>query len=740
MESGVKTILFVCTGNICRSPMAEGLARHLLRMRNDIRMMSAGVGAMEGSPPSPYAVDAMAEEGVDISHYVSQPITPELVESADFIFGMTRSHVESLQLLFPAAAEKIFLLREFDDSVGPDDKDVFDPIGHPREMYLRVRDQIKETLRSVIAFVDQTSKEIAMTNPQQLSASQIRIALGADHGGFEMKEAIKDHLAGQGYQFADFGTHSTEPSDYPDYAFAVAQEVAAKTFHYGILICKSGIGMSIAANRLPGVRAALVYDEKNCKLSREHNDANVLVLSANELNLENAKEMVDLWLTTSFEGGRHEPRVRKFDQLALSWYRAGNRSAQAMSLRSTDPKICQVIQMELRRQQENIELIASENFTSPAILEAAGSVLTNKYAEGYPGKRYYGGCEFVDIAEQTAIDRAKQLFGAEHANVQPHSGSQANMAVYFAMLQHGDTILTMELAHGGHLTHGSPRNFSGRFYNVIHYGVRQDNETIDYDQLAKLAKEHKPKMITAGACAYPRIINFQWMREIADSVGALLFVDMAHIAGLVAAGIHPSPVPYAEFVTTTTHKTLRGPRAGIILCKTKYAKEIDSWVLPGIQGGPLMHIIAAKAVCFLEAMRPSFKEYQEQIVRNAKALANGLARNGFRLVSGGTDNHLMLVDLRPKKLTGKIAQESLDKAGITVNKNLIPFDPEKPLVTSGIRLGTPAVTTRGMKEREMADIADMIAEVLANHTNETVIATVQARVHALTARFPLPYR
>ena len=739
MTRPVTTILFVCTGNVCRSPMAEGLARHLLRERNDIQVLSAGVGAMLDAPPSPYAVDAMAELGIDIAHYRSQPVVTDLVDNADFVFGMTRGHVESLQLLFPAAAEKTFLLREFDDTADEYDKDIPDPIGHSREMYTHVRDQIQQSLKSVIAFVDQTRKEMSMTNTQSLSHSQVRIALGADHGGFRMKEAVKDHLAAQGYQFADFGAHSEEASDYPDFAFSVASEIAAKTFHYGVLICKSGIGMSIAANRLPGVRAALVYDEKNCKLSREHNDANVLVLSANEISVERAKELVDLWLSTPFEGGRHERRVKKFDQYAASWHRGSGRSAGGSPLQKVDPKTFEAVQAEKRRQQENIELIASENFVSPAILEAAGSVLTNKYAEGYPGKRYYGGCEHVDVAEQLAIDRAKQLFGAEHVNVQPHSGSQANMAVYFATLQHGDTILTMELAHGGHLTHGSPRNFSGRFYKVVHYGVRQDNEMIDYDALAKLAKEHKPKMITAGASAYPRTINFQWMREIADSVGALLFVDMAHIAGLVAAGLHPNPVPLADFVTTTTHKTLRGPRAGLILCKAKYAKDIDSWVLPGIQGGPLMHIIAAKAVCFLEAMEPSFKQYQEQIVRNAKSLAEGLRQNSFRIVSGGTDNHLMLVDLRTRKLTGKVAQETLDKAGITVNKNLIPFDPEKPLVTSGVRIGTPAVTTRGMKEREMADIADMIAEALSDVTSESNIAEVKGRVRALTARFPLPY-
>jgi glycine hydroxymethyltransferase len=474
-----------------------------------------------------------------------------------------------------------------------------------------------------------------------------------------------------------------------------------------------------------------VNSEEMAQTSRRHNDANVLVLSGSELDAGKAQAILHVWLHTSFEGGRHERRVRKMDHPPVV--------PRKSIIAQTDPELYNAIRDEEQRQQDNIELIASENFTSPAVLEAAGSVLTNKYAEGYPGKRYYGGCECVDVAEQLAIDRAKQLFGAEHANVQPHSGSQANMAVYFSMLQYGDPILTMELAHGGHLTHGSPYNFSGKFYKVTHYGVRQDTEQLDYDALAKQALECRPKMITAGASAYPRFFDYPRLREIADSVGALLFVDMAHIAGLVAAGVHPNPVPHSDFVTTTTHKTLRGPRAGLILCKAKYAKEIDRWVLPGIQGGPLMHIIAAKAVCFREAMQSEFKEYQQQIVKNAKVLAAALTERGFRIVSGGTDNHLMLVDLRAKKLTGKVAQEALDKAGITVNKNLIPFDPEKPLVTSGIRIGTPAVTTRGMKEPEMKQIAGFISEVLQAPEDAALHVRVKEKVRAMTGKFPLPY-
>ncbi len=372
-------------------------------------------------------------------------------------------------------------------------------------------------------------------------------------------------------------------------------------------------------------------------------------------------------------------------------------------------------------------------------MEAQGSVLTNRYAEGYPRKRWYGGCENVDVAEQLAIDRAKRLFGAGHVNVQPHSGAQANMAVYFAAIKPGDKILTMNLAHGGHLTHGHPANFSGKFYQVTHYGVDQKTEQIDYDALQKQAEEVRPVMITAGASAYPRIIDFPRLRQIADSVGAILFIDMAHIAGLVAGGQHPGPIPHAQFVTTTTHKSLRGPRGGIVLCEEKFAKQIDSTLFPGVQGGPLMHVIAAKAVCFHEALRPQFREYQRQVVTNAKALAAGLAKHGYRIVSGGTDNHLMLVDLRPKEINGKEAQEVLDRAGITVNKNAIPFDTYPIFKPGGIRVGTPAVTTRGMKEEEMLEVADLIAEALSNRNDTDALGRVRGKVLELTRRFPIPF-
>jgi glycine hydroxymethyltransferase len=716
----MKNILFVCTGNVCRSPMAEGIFRQTTQGRGAYRVTSAGLGAAEGQPPSPYAVQAVKELGIDIASLRSRSLTPELVQQADYIFGMTHSHVDTVMLLHPQAAEKTCLLREFDDTLDQFEKDISDPIGGSYEVYLNCRDQIEQGIVSLLRFIEQAES----------AGGPATVALGADHGGYELKQALKLHLQARGVSVTDFGADSAESSDYPDYAQAVARSVASRQAEVGVLICTTGVGMSIAANKVPGVRAALARDEQTAALARQHNNVNVLCLAGKEASPEEARKIVDAFLHAQFEGGRHQRRVNKMETRIIP---------TDLRLQAVDPEIAAAIDRERQRQQENIELIASENFTSPAVMEAQGSVLTNKYAEGYPKKRWYGGCEHVDTVEQLAIDRAKKLFGAEHANVQPHSGSGANMAVYFAFLKPGDKMLTMDLSHGGHLTHGNKANFSGKFFEIIHYGVRKEDERIDYDQLAKLAREHKPKMITVGASAYPRIIDFKRMGEIAREVGAYLLADIAHIAGLVVTGLHPSPVPHADFVTTTTHKTLRGPRGGLVLCKEKYAKEIDSQIFPGIQGGPLMHVIAAKAVCLHEAMQPSFKTYQEQIVRNAALLAEGMKQNAFRLVSDGTDNHLMLVDVGARGVTGKECQAALDEAGVTVNKNTIPFETRSPFQASGIRLGTPAVTSRGMEEPEMAAIADMISEVLLDIKNVEAIAKVRQRVRELTARFPLPY-
>jgi glycine hydroxymethyltransferase len=600
----VKSVLFVCTGNICRSPIAEGLFRRLVGNRKDFEVASAGVHAVRGQPPSLYAVQVCESDGVNISDLRSQPLTADLVDRATHIFAMTGAHLETIHMLFPQGAEKTFLLREFEEPGSTCWRDVPDPIGMGREVYEDCARTIKHALPSVLGFVEQSE----LVPP-----------------GAARNRGISSYSM-------------SEPS-------------------------------------------------------------HPLQTSAG---------------STSYGGSSME------------------------ALRKVDPEIYDAIKAEEKRQRENIELIASENFTSRAVMEAQGSCLTNKYAEGYPKKRWYGGCENVDIAEQLAIDRALRLFGAEHANVQPHSGAQANMAVYFSVLKPGDKILAMNLAHGGHLTHGHPANFSGKFYTVSQYGVSEKTEQIDYDALQKQAEEVRPAMITAGASAYPRVIDFPRLRQIADSVGALLFVDMAHISGLVAGGQHPSPVPHAQFVTTTTHKSLRGPRGGIVLCTKEFAKQIDATVFPGVQGGPLMHVIAAKAVCFHEALQPTFRDYQRQVVTNAKALAAGLAKHGYRIVSGGTDNHLMLVDLRPKDLNGKDAQETLDRAGITVNKNAIPFDTSSPFKPGGIRVGTPAVTTRGMKEEDMLEISDLIAEALQNRADESALNRVREKVRDMTRRFPLP--
>ena len=577
----MKHVLFICTGNVCRSPMAEGLLRHMAGDR--VKVASAGLGAGHGQPPSAHAIEVLGKEGIDIEDIRSQPVSAHLLQQADYIFTMTRDHLDMLLLLFPEMASKTRLLR-FEEAAKGGRADVTDPIGGSRATYESCKADIQRAVSHVIPLV--TGKKKTMN-----TATQTRTA--------------------------------HEPSD-------------------------------IAA------------------------------------------------------------------------------------IEETDPAIAAAIHDEERRQFENIELIASENFTSRAVREAQGSALTNKYAEGYPGRRWYGGCEHVDVVESLAIERAKELFGAEHANVQPHSGSQANTAVYFSALAVGDRILTMDLAHGGHLTHGHKANFSGKLYDIVHYGVSREKGTIDYDALARLAEECRPKMITAGASAYPRIIDFKRMREIADAVGALLFVDMAHIAGLVAGGAHPSPVPYADFVTSTTHKSLRGPRSGVILCKAQYAKSIDAQVFPGVQGGPLMHVIAAKAICFHEALQPDFRAYAAQVVANAKALAARLSMLGYTIVSGGTENHVLLVDLRPAGINGKEAQETLDLAGITVNKNAIPFDTEPIMKTGGIRIGTPAMTTRGMKEEEMMEIADLIHAALQQSGNPQELERLKDRVHAFTSRFPLP--
>ncbi len=719
----MKQVLFVCTGNVCRSPMAEVLFRARAPESLGWKALSAGTAAMPDMPASPESVIALQEKGLNGHDHHSQPVNRWLLLNSDLIITMTERHRQDILRFDPSVASKVHLLTSFSPS--GKHRDIPDPIGMSLDVYRHTRDVIDAAIADLVLTIIERERA---KSPAPERKTLMNMAIGADHGGLALKTKIIALLEKRGVGVEDLGAHSEDSVDYPDFAAAVASRISEGQTEQGVLICRSGIGMSVTANRFPGVRAALVRTKDDAFMARSHNNANVLVLGAN--NNSNAEEILETWFSTPFEGGRHENRVSKIETAAAD--------LQALdSVAATDPEIYRAIRHEEERQRRNIELIASENYTSRAIQQVVGSVLTNKYAEGYPAKRWYGGCENVDDAENLAIERAKKLFGAEHANVQPHSGSTANMGVFFATLEPGDTILAMNLAHGGHLTHGHPMNFSGRYYKVVPYGVDQKTEYIDYDEIEKLAVENKPKMIIGGASAYSRIIDFPRLREIADKVGAMLLVDMAHIAGLVAGGAHPSPVPYADFVTTTTHKTLRGPRSGLILCREQYAKDIDKQVFPGIQGGPLMHVIAGKAVCFHEALQPAFKEYAAQVVKNAKVMADTLAAAGVRIVSGGTENHVMLVDLTPVSLTGKDAAALLDEALITVNKNAIPFDTKSPFVTSGIRIGTPAVTTRGMKEAEMKTIAGFIEQLLKNPSEETIHA-VREQVVELTARFPVP--
>lgn len=714
--------------------MAEVLFRDLVKGRSDYEVLSAGVGAYPGDAPSKHTVQLMQERGLDMHGFRSRQLSKELIDQVTHIFGLSMSHLHALEAMFPEATDKMYLASEFtaDDSLRG--QDVRDPFGQELDAYEEARDTLLELLPSILAYIDQTFEKTHSSTPPTMPTSapttKQRLAIGSDHGGVELKDAIVSHLQSLGHEVTDFGTKNKDRVDYPDYSEKVCESVLHDKADAGILICTTGIGMCIAANRHPGIQAALVHDIATAKITREHNAANVLCLAGDTTAPETGKAIVETFLATPFSGGRHANRVNKMNSLV---------HYAADIVQKVDPVIAEIIVAEEHRQQNNIELIASENFCSRAVQLAQGSCLTNKYAEGYPAKRWYGGCEEVDKIEQLAIDRACELFSAKFANVQPHSGSQANTAVYFSVLNPGDRILTMDLSHGGHLTHGNKANFSGRFYEVVHYGVSEKDERIDYDALAKKAEECKPRMITAGASAYPRIIDFARMGEIARSVGAYLFVDMAHIAGLVAGGMHPSPMEHADFITSTTHKSLRGPRGGIILTNNEdLAKKINSQVFPGVQGGPLMHVIAAKAVCFLEALQPSFKAYQQQIVKNAQALAAELTTLGYRITSGGTDNHLMLVDLRPQGLNGKVASETLDHAGITVNKNGIPFDTEKITLGGGIRLGTPAVTTRGMKEVEMKLIAAWIHTALTNRDKPEVLAKIRSEVKEINTRFPLP--
>lgn len=559
----------------------------------------------------------------------------------------------------------------------------------------------------------------------------MKLAIASDHGGVELKSALVNALANIA-EVEDLGPSDKTSCDYSDYAVKVAMKVSSGSAEFGILICRSGIGMSMCANRFQNVRAALCSTTEAATLTRQHNGANVLCLGADTVSVEYAVEIAKAFLATPVdEDERHARRRWKLER--------AQRFSDASGLMRDDPEVFAAIEAQTIQEDTEINLIASENTSSRACREATGSVLMNKYAEGYPGKRWYSGCLPVDAAEELARKRACELFGADHANVQPHCGSAANMAVYFATIKPGDTILSMSLDQGGHLSHGSPVNFSGKIYNIVPYTVNPETETLDYDQIEKLAMEVKPKILLTGASAYPRTIDFKRIREICDKAGCIMLVDMAHIAGLVAGGAHPSPVPYADFVTTTTHKTLGGPRGGMVLCKEQWAKALDSAVFPGMQGGPLENIIAAKAVVFREWMLPEKKGYAQQVVKNCQVMCKTVQDRGYRIVSGGTDNHLFLVDVKKTKgITGKEAAAALDAAGIVVNKNTIPYDTESPFKTSGIRVGTASVTTRGMKEAEMIKIGTWIADVLDNIADTSVQERVKREAKELVAKFPVP--
>lgn len=559
----------------------------------------------------------------------------------------------------------------------------------------------------------------------------MKIAIASDHGGVELKSYLVAGLSPVA-SVLDRGPAEKISCDYPDYADLVALDVASGTADFGILICRSGIGMSMAANRFQNVRAAVCSTLAAAVTTRQHNGANVLCLGADNISPEYALEMAKAFISTPVdESERHARRRAKLERAM--------RLSEASGLLQDDPEVFAAIRAQTEQEDTEINLIASENTSSRACREAAGSVLMNKYAEGYPGKRWYSGCLPVDAVEELARKRACELFGAEHANVQPHCGSAANMAVYFATIKPGDTIMSLSLDQGGHLSHGSPVNFSGKIYNIVPYTVNKETERLDYDALEKQAMEVKPKILLSGASAYPRTIDFKRIREICDKVGCIMMVDMAHIAGLIAGGAHESPVPYADFVTSTTHKTLGGPRGGLVLCKEKWAKALDSAVFPGMQGGPLENIIAAKAVCFREWMSPEKKGYAQQVVKNCQVLCKTVQDRGYRIVSGGTDNHLFLVDVKTSKgITGKDAAAALDAAGIVVNKNTIPYDTESPFRTSGVRIGTASVTTRGMKEAEMIKIGTWIADVLDNIADTEVQARVKREAKTLALQFLVP--
>jgi glycine hydroxymethyltransferase len=698
----------------------------------------------EAVEPEAVEPEAVEPEAIDPEAVEPEPVEPEPVaaqemgEPMDTALNLPELPQAGADPAPPVADVEPPLEPEVELAVEPDPEPEVEPVvdaAPPVEPEMEPEPSMAPEVEVLVAPSWSFSPEPppqAQPEPEPEPPTPMRVAIGSDHAGLDLKLHLVDHLRAEGHEVDDLGTYSDDSVDYPDFGAKVARAVVDGAADVGVCVCGTGIGIGIAANKVAGARAAIVHDVTSAQMARRHNDANVVCLGARLLGPQVASDVLDAFLSAEFEGGRHQRRIDGITSLEESPARP--------RVESVDPELFGIVAREVVRQNTTLQLIASENFTSPAVMAAQGSVLTNKYAEGYPGKRYYGGNAVVDEAEELARERVKALFGADHANVQPHSGANANMAVYLGLLEPGDTVLGMRLDQGGHLTHGSPVNFSGRIYRFVSYGVTESDERLDYDRIRDLARAEHPKAIIAGATAYPRIIDPEPLRSICDEVGALLIFDAAHIAGLIAGGVHPNPVPYADVVTFTTHKTLRGPRAGCILTREAHAKAIDKAVFPGLQGGPLMHVIAAKAVAFLEASQPAFRDYAAQIVSNSRALAVALAGQGFRLVSGGTDNHLMLVDLRTfdAELTGKEAQQVLDRAGITLNKNQVPGDFRSPFVTSGLRIGTAATTTTGMGEGEMSQIATLIGQALRHRADPRALDEVRESVATLCSKFT-PY-
>ena len=708
--------------------MAEVIFRQRVGADNPWQVLSAGIFAAEGLGASEQAIQAVGEWNIDLRQHRSQPLTAQLIHSASLILVMTEQHRQEILAMFGDVADRVHLLTSF-GTTKPPYPDIKDPIGQSVEIYRAVRDQISQSIADLILYLVEHAE---LQTGAALTPRALKLSIGADHGGFELKEHIKSYLASRELQIEDEGCTDTTSVDYPDFAARVAEKVAKGTVDQGILVCKTGVGMAIAANKFPGVRAALCTNAYMAKMARRHNDANVLTLGSSLVQPDEVNPILDEWFENSFEGHeRHQRRIHKIQASPTS-------CVGCAAVQSADPEIYRILVNEHQRQQEFLELISSENYVSPAVREAIGSCFTNKYAEGYPYQRAYPGCTYADEIETLAIERAKALFQAEHVNVQPYSGAVANAAVYLALLQPGESYLAMSPMQGGHLTQGHKSHLSGRLFQPIHYSVDPETGIIDYENLLRLAQKHRPKLLSVGPNIYSKMVDYERMRSIADSVGAWLMVDCAQTIGLIAGGYAENPARYADVITTTTHKSLRGPRGGLILSKREVAEPIDRMVFPGLQGGPLMHVIAAKAVCLHEAMQPSFRSYTATVLQNAQSLADALSAEGMGVVSGYTENHTLIIDLAPWNLTGKEAVRRLYSLGISVSSCIVPHAQTDPLAPSGLRMGTQAMATRGMTSHQMPQIARWITEGLLQTQEKAVKERIKNEVQDCLRAHPVP--